>query len=233
MLWVCGFCARADLYTGSLTSADGGIKGTGLWVDPSVAGNPGDYVPMVFSWIVSKNPDGNSWHYHYEIQVYRGELSHWELETSDIFTGRPPDLQNPTGDFGELETKAFDPGNGNPNMPDGLYGIKFDEVSDYGTESGPDGKTLTYTADFDSWRVPVWQDFYAKGGQIGGTQIAAWNAGFTDPDTNPPESAPLQNGSLDYHILAPDSIIPEPSTFTLLILGLGALLARRAPRRPA
>jgi hypothetical protein len=72
--------------------------------------------------------------------------------------------------------------------------------------------------------VPVWGDFYAKCGAHPPNQI--WNMGITLPDP----MAPAANGSIDNHILVPDSYnIPEPATFVLLLIGtvLGTHKRRR------
>jgi hypothetical protein len=44
-------------YSGSLSSADGGLVGTGGWVN-----TPGQTV--TFTWTVAQNAD-ETWHYHY------------------------------------------------------------------------------------------------------------------------------------------------------------------------
>ena len=77
---------------------------------------------------------------------------------------------------------------------------------------------------FDSWRDPVWGDFYAKCG--GSPANEAWNMGFGSPDSDP-MLAPI-NGSIDNHILVPDTHSPEPSSF--LILAVGAIMLRRRKR---
>ena len=49
--------------------------------------------------------------------------------------------------------------------------------------------------------------------------------GFTSSDVDP--TAAPSNGSIDYHILRPDSVVPEPATICLLGLGTLALLRNR------
>lgn len=94
-------------------------------------------------------------------------------------------------------------------MPGDLYGTKFDDTG--GT---------TFTVEFTSNRLPVWGDFYAADGQAGGEGLNQfWNSGFLAIDPLLPPS----DGSLDGHILRPDSYIPEPSTMAMLALGLMTL----------
>ncbi len=198
----------AAAYVGSLLSTDGGILGTGNWIVPG---------PTSFEWEVTQNAD-NSWHYSYVFTHPEGETSHFILEVSDGFTADEVfNLQGAA--VGNLEVGLFeidDPGN--PGMPASMYGIKFDDLT---------GLTTAFA--FDSFRVPVWQDFYSKDGVAGGGINAAWNAGFVLADP----TALATNGSIDYHVLAPDSTtdpIPEPTTLMLLgsgLLGSVAVLRRR------
>lgn len=101
-----------------------------------------------------------------------------------------------------------------------LKGLKRDTF----TEDNPVTWTLLTT------RVPVWGDFYAKGGNPRGNYGAAWNAGFLALD--PAEGA--ANGSLRDHILRPDTqTIETPEPAALLLLGLGLMFSARRLRRKA
>jgi hypothetical protein len=202
-------------FSGSLSSLAGGLQGTGFWPY-----NPGTETGTTLSWEVNQNQDG-SWTYSYRLQVPRADASHMIIETSPDFTDE--DVIEPSGPYAEYYV-ALRPGSPdsntqpNPYMPTDLYGITFD--STYGTD-------LTFT--FTSFRVPVWADFYAKCGAVGGTQNTIWNTGFTAADP----LGPITDGSLEYHILAPDTEtepVPEPGTMCLMglgLVGLGYLRKRR------
>ena len=197
----------AALYTGSLSSNDGGLMGVGGWVDSEAS---------EISWVVSQNED-LSWHYNYVLSVPETEsaISHFILETSATFTG--DNIYNMEGSFVGIEIKthlAMSPGS--PDQPVDIYGIKFDDT---------DGTTLTI--DFDSQRDPIWGDFYAKGGRKIKQQV--WNGGITVVDP-----MGIGNGSFNNHILVPDTttsmgMVPEPAS--MLLISLGALMIRQRPKK--
>jgi hypothetical protein len=189
-------------YHGLLTATPD--DGTGMWVN-----DPGgdDWFPAEIEWWVNETEAG-FYHYQYEIRVYGGAVSHFILETSEPLPDG--DIWDITGNYGEaLVGEWFYPGTANADMPGDLYGAKFDDT--WGT---------TFTLEFTSNRLPVWGDFYAKDGTVGGEGLNQfWNAGFLLDDPLFPPS----NGSLDGHILRPDSRIPEPTTVVLLTVGLMSL----------
>ena len=189
-------------YTGSLSSSDGGLLGVGAWVDPGVS---------EIVWEVTQNED-SSWHYEYVLTVpnTESEISHFILETSPTFT--EDDISNESGAFDQIEIKNhLETSPGSPELPQDIYGIKFDDTF---------GHLLIIH--FDSTRDPVWGDFYAKGGRNISQQV--WDTGLTFVD---PVDAP-SNGSINNHILVPDSV-PEPAS--LLMLSIGTLVIRGKLRR--
>jgi len=193
------FAPAANAYVGTLSSADGGIDGIGGWIDPG---------PTTISWEVTDNI--TSWHYEYTLTVLAKDVSHFILETSPAFDAT--DIFNKSGPFKSMEIKLHTAAQGSPNMPDNLFGIRFDDM--LGT---------TVVIEFDSLRIPVWGDFYAKDGED--PAIQAWNAGFTAGDTDPGDL--IGNGSVGNHLLVPDTRIPEPATLALMAAGALALLRRR------
>lgn len=204
---------HADMihYAGSLSSLDGGLQGTGFWPNYNGAGT-------TIEWLIEDSPDG-MWTYTYTLTVPRADVSHFILEVSGSFLA--DDAFNVSGLFDTwyVATHPGSPGvntQPNPYMPGDLYGIKFDSTT---------GTTVEIS--FNSYRTPVWGDFYAKCGNVGGTQNTIWNTGFLAADP----TAPAADGSLNNHLLVPDSVdtrVPEPGTLALLGLGLPALrLLRR------
>jgi len=202
------FASPAAAFAGSLSSADLSIYGTGNWIMTG---------PTQIEWSVFQNPD-NSWHYSYLFSHPAGETSHFILETSTNFTR--DDFLNPAGDYGSTDIGWHDQSPGNPNLPSPIYGIKFDDT--WGLNS---------LFEFDSYRVPVWGDFYAKNGQAGGFgPNTAWNAGFGMADTDP--IAPPADGTIENHILVPDTqLVPIPEPTTLLLVGAGLISAFVVRRR--
>jgi hypothetical protein len=206
--------AHADItYTGSLTyPAD----------PPQLYEWGSDWAQGVsISWVVSQNAN-LSWNYQYTLVVSGKNISHFIIEVSPDFTAE--DLLNFSGP-GEWSVGYFTPQPANPLMPEAVQGIKFTP-----------GKMLSATVSFDSWRVPVWGDFYGRcGGQVGDLN-QAYNLGFTSPDSDPLDAP--RDGSVYNHLLVPDSQVadvPEPGTAALLMVlgmaGLGGAIRRRRRQR--
>lgn len=225
-LLICSVQSFGSLtYTGSLGAVDGGLEGSGFWVNDN---GESAWFPASLSWTVTDNQDG-TWNYAYNLDVYRADVSHFILEASEGNEIYPAfseanllDASYP-GTFYEIKTHEASPGveqQPNPFLPQDIYGPKFD----IGDESLPEPDYTSITISFNSDRDPVWGDFYAKCGKTGGpagTQNTVWNEGLLTDD---PLTAP-DNGSYLNHVLVPDTI-PEPATMGLLVLS-GLMLLRR------
>jgi hypothetical protein len=197
-----GTLAQANpTYIGSLNTVNDGLVGIGGWVSD-------DSHPVSLSWTVAQNND-LSWHYSYVFNRdgAQGNLSHLILETSQNLAHG--DIRNATPNIQWSDPRWYAPGPSNPNMPGSIYGVKFE----------PFPESFISTIDFDSSRAPMWGDFFAKDGSVGGS---LWNAGFTAID---PTSA-VSSGSIDNHILVPDtqtSTIPAPGAILLGSIGVSLI----------
>jgi len=206
------FAGKSFAYIGSLEADGGGLNGTGFWVTDN--GNQ-NWFPAALSWEVTQNVD-QTWHYEYTLNVFQADVSHFLLETSPSFGSS--NLIDPVYPGTSFEIHSFTEQNGNPYMPGGAYGVKFE----IGDEAVAEPQYTNITISFDSDRDPVWGDFYAKCGAVGGTQNTVWNEGFLDAD---PLAGP-GDGSVLNHVLVPDTV-PEPATALLMCLGGLALLRKR------
>jgi hypothetical protein len=198
-------------YTGSLSVADGGLTAYGAWNCPSTT----------LGWVVDNTTTQGKWHYSYILNVPSKDISHMIIEASD--GDNPFTMSNlfspsssPNGWIKSIEVSNFSPGGSTPNMPESMYGIKFDALKD----------SIYVTICFDSDRGPVWGDFYSKDGV---STCSGWNAlyntGFTYNDYDP--MAGPANGSLQNHLLVPDSYIPAPGAIILVCIGTAVTGALR------
>jgi hypothetical protein len=212
------FTANAHLYdvNGSLSTPDG-IDGIGSWG----AG------PMNLTWDLI----------HFDCYTcysttYAYTFSHVPADTFEfIIELHPSLLTNNSGlviydvssTLPNWELGLFTPSATRPGMPDIIPGVRFWGVRGSTTER------ISFRSDF----IPMWGDFYATDTSAMG---AAWNAGFTNPDTDPllPPWAIPEDGSGGFHILVPGGagglqVIPIPAAVWLFGSGLIGLIgiARR------
>ncbi len=202
------------VFTGSLNSpsSNGLVTGGVSWA----TGEEG----FMVKWTVSQNPD-YSWHYKYEFFDEDGEdlsmlVSHFIITVSEGIGY--DEIYNLSNDVAELSISTFGPSPSNPNFPVGqtMYGAKFDLGN------------AQLLAEFDSTRVPMWGDFYAKDG--GNPKNYAYNVDFGVDAVNYADftSAPVDaGGNVLAKVLVPDTETQVPEPATLLILSLGGVLLSR------
>jgi hypothetical protein len=193
--------AFADLFSGSLSYSAGTI------VAGPIGGSWQNSPLPVITWDVDPvdigAPGVDYFHYAYTFTAHEGQgggLSHLILEVSaDISLDEIWGLTPGTLTIATDSPKIYGSSTANPGIPGDIYGIKIQSFTNDGDN--------TWAVSFDSTRVPVWGDFYAKGGSIN----YAYNVGFlVEPD--------VEFG----HIAVPDSTtVPVPGAVILGLLGMG------------
>jgi len=199
-----------------------------------VANDGWENTTTTIAWTVTPEYGGDEfidyYHYSYTFTVSSKSLSHFILQVSDTFDlwGYPEEdfvnaTLDPLGLEAFLDTYYGTDGKPNPGMPGSIYGLKFENLS----EDDPFfGTGTTWTWSFDSWREPVWGNFFAVDGQDLDDQWAyAYNSGFLlDPDVWYNEEEGIHNYDVFGYIARPDTtIVPIPTAVLLSILGLGAV----------
>ena len=197
-------------YSGSLSVSGG--TGDGLLVATAQWNNPA----TTLSWVVDDATTPGKWHYQYTFSVPTKAISHMLLEVSDADPGPAFTLDNlfsPTTNPANwisfpIPIQVWTDQQGNPGLPGPMYGMKLNNAF----------AATTVVISFDSDRMPVWGDFYAKSG--GNPVPLVYNNGFllADPTVG------AHNGSEQDHLLVPDStmtVIPVPGAMLLAAIGTG------------
>ena len=195
-LWGEDASNSGELDYGIRTASDGDIVASGEWANS-----------FELEWNITASEDGSQWTYSYDITADRKAISHFILEV----TNDGQDFQILDGSSSPIigpETWYAD--NSNPDMPNSIYGIKFD----YGA-GDLEPWNVNYTIVTN--RAPVYGMFYGKDGMGSDGILTAWNYALQYDDSNDPND----------FIIRPNGQVPIPSAAWLLGGGLIGLVVLR------
>ncbi len=226
--------ASGEVLSGSLTYTPSVLdSGDGV----RVIGDPWPNYTATMTWEVTNEDNtwpGFPWKYTYSFGLtttngtLQGGISHIIIECSEALS--EVDIAGVSGGvvFDDDPVELQKTGPGNPGMPEDIWGIKFDPISIPVSE-------YEMTWSFWSNREPVWGDFYVKDGNniaYNYNVTETVETGFLSPDSDPDVPRSSDPAGL-YHILRPDSHVPEPGSFVLLVTAAVGLLgcAWRRKRR--
>lgn len=194
---------------GSLSTPDG-IDGIGSW----------EAGLTTIDWVANHTDDCES---DFCRSYYTYTFEHPEANTFEVIIEVHPnmitdqqevEIVDVSSTLSNWELGFFTPSASAPGMPDTIPGVRF-----WG-DSGSTTETISFTSAY----APMWGDFYATDTNAA---AAAWNTGFTNPDTDP-ISQEVSDGSVDFHILVPGAggvpIIPVPPALWLFGSGLIGLI---------
>jgi hypothetical protein len=173
---------------------------------------------MTISWNITALA-GGLWNYSYTFTGFGSPgISHIIIAlSSNCATSTTSSdgtcVRNPLATIGNTsltpdgEIGTFTDGAANPGLANNIFGVKFNTP---GQIDGQSGITFSFTSE----RVPVYGDFYAKGGN----DTYAMNSGLLSANFN-------STNNMNF-IARPDgvsTVTPEPASVVLLASGLGAL----------
>ncbi len=180
------------------------------------------YLDATLGWTVDNVTTPGQWHYVYTLEVPGGdrragiqcvivEATEGRDGPAVIASDVSAPASVPEGWLAALQVGLFTAGP-EPDLPRDLYGVEFCTLA-----KGP----TTLTISFDSDRGPKWGDLYAHSFMVCDVSNVLYNAGLLS--LNPAEVP--HSGSVDGHILVPDTIapvflIPAPGAALLGVLGI-------------
>lgn len=210
---LCNSAFAAAIWGTDASSALTGSRSTGNGVTATAPWDQNGGFQV--SWNITDNQDG-TWTYVYDINTTQNvnqvkDISHFLLEVTE--DNQPFDILGGTSTPTE-GPQTWAEQQGNPGLPNNLYGVKFD----FGATNG----LVTYTIVTN--RDPVWGVFYGKDGKLQGNDVIAYSDALSFADYKTNETLTIQD-----FIVRPDgvAVVPVPAAVWLMgsaligLIGLG------------